>query len=127
MDQLADKLPNGKTIIIGQSWEGRDLKLIKISLNGGTAIRPAILVAGVSEASDLNTASAAIYAADMLVNGYNSDPNIKKVLNAFDVYIMPLLNPDGYHYARTVVSRSFQSQHSLFINHFQVELKLDAN
>jgi len=38
-----------------------------------------------------------------LVTGYRRDPEVTSLLREYDWYILPLVNPDGYSYSRTVV------------------------
>ena len=39
-----------------------------------------------------------------LVTNYNEDPVISDLLEEFDWYILPVMNPDGYEYSHTTVS-----------------------
>jgi len=34
-----------------------------------------------------------------LLDGYNSDPEVKKLVDMFDWYVLPVANPDGYAYS----------------------------
>ena len=39
-----------------------------------------------------------------LLSLYGVEPNVTSLVNEFDWYILPVVNPDGYHYSHTVVS-----------------------
>lgn len=104
LDQLADLSPQATTKIIGQSSEGRDLKIIKIGVSAGKALQPVIMINAASHGNDTGTPAVAVYIANQLITSYKTDPTIKKLLDTFEVRIVPVVNPDGYHYARTVVS-----------------------
>lgn len=39
-----------------------------------------------------------------LVKGYESDVEIKEILDYLDWYIIPVANPDGYEFSRSNVS-----------------------
>lgn len=39
-----------------------------------------------------------------LVTGYQQDDNITQLVDLYDWYIMPVVNPDGYEYSHTTVS-----------------------
>lgn len=90
---------------IGSSWEGRDLKVIQITAPGSSKLKPIIFLSAGAHGNDLATLPTAINVAYSLVNGYKSNPQVKKLLDAFEFHVMPAANPDGYHYARTVVSK----------------------
>lgn len=102
MDQLADLSPQATTKIIGQSEEGRDLKEIRIGVR--TKRHPIITIDAAFHGNDSTAPTSAIYIAYKLITGYKSDPWIKKLLNTFEVRIVPVANPEGYNYALTVVS-----------------------
>jgi len=34
-----------------------------------------------------------------LLDGYNSNPEVKKLVDMFDWYVLPVANPDGYVYS----------------------------
>lgn len=39
-----------------------------------------------------------------LVSGYSNDNDTTKILDTFDVYGLPVANPDGYEYTHILVS-----------------------
>lgn len=46
-----------------------------------------------------------VYIAEQLIEGYNNgDARIKPLVENFDFYIVPVVNPDGYEYTHTNVS-----------------------
>lgn len=106
MDQLAENSPLASIVQIGSSYEGRDLKIIQITAkNSRDALKPIIFLSAGLHGNDLAAVTTAIYMVYSLIDGYNSNPTILKLLNAFEFHIQPVSNPDGYHYARTVVSQ----------------------
>ena len=44
---------------------------------------------------------ATTYLADQLSQNYTADSFIQNLLNIVDVYIIPIVNPDGYVYSHT--------------------------
>jgi len=82
----------------GQSFENRDLKVIKIS-TGGNGQRPIIFLDANIHAREWITNAVATYIINELLNGQES--GLKSLLNTFDFHIAPVLNPDGYTYTRT--------------------------
>ena len=45
-----------------------------------------------------------MYIVEELLKGYKEDYNTTEILDNFTIYAMPMVNPDGYEYSRTVVS-----------------------
>ena len=43
------------------------------------------------------------YVILQFITTYETDSNVRKILERFDWYIIPVLNPDGYEYSHTVV------------------------
>uniref|UniRef100_A0A1I8I7F6 Peptidase_M14 domain-containing protein n=1 Tax=Macrostomum lignano TaxID=282301 RepID=A0A1I8I7F6_9PLAT len=84
----------------GTSYEGRDLKLIKIG-DDLPSKRIIWIDAGI-HAREWIAPATALYFIDKIVQGYkSSDSTIKSMLDNFAFYIAPLLNPDGYVYTFT--------------------------
>lgn len=45
-----------------------------------------------------------LYMIEQLMKGYDTDPEMRQLVDTFDWYIFPVMNPDGYKYTWTVVS-----------------------
>lgn len=48
-----------------------------------------------------------IYLAQYLVNNYEQDPEIAALVNSTDIFLMPTMNPDGYHRSKVSKFTSF--------------------
>jgi hypothetical protein len=48
---------------------------------------------------------ATMYLADRLLETYATDARVKRIVDNVDIYIVPVVNPDGYDYTRTVNSQ----------------------
>ncbi|KAJ8683313.1 hypothetical protein QAD02_019105, partial [Eretmocerus hayati] len=93
LQQLSNPQGGVTVLTIGKSFEGRDIKCIKIS-NGGPN-NPVLLIEGGTHAREWISPTTALYAAQQFIKDrWHS--------NGIDIYIIPLLNPDGYLYSRTV-------------------------
>jgi len=79
-------------INIGSSGEGRKLSVLRLSSGRG---RPAIFIDGGIHAREWISPATATYLAKQLAEKKSA------LLASWDVYIMPLANPDGYEYSRT--------------------------
>ena len=84
---------------IGNSYEGRELFLIKIGNSTSPGLRkPAVWIDGGIHAREwISPATVAYIMSELLSNAdIHSD-----ILDEFDFYAMPLINPDGYEYTHT--------------------------
>ncbi|KAK2148302.1 hypothetical protein LSH36_503g01028 [Paralvinella palmiformis] len=86
-------------IDIGTSYEGRPLKVIKISRDGEQRRR--IWLDGGIHAREWLTPAVMTYFVDKLINEDGVDPEVTELRDAFDWYIHPVVNPDGYDYSWT--------------------------
>lgn len=101
MKQFADDLSAANPAMVtrltaGQSLEGREMFALKITAPGGASGKPAIVFSAMQHAREWISGTTALYLADRLVAGYGADPEITAALDAVDVYIVPVMNPDGY-------------------------------
>jgi carboxypeptidase A len=77
----------------GQSYEGRDLKYVK--LNKGNTDKPIIFIDANIHAREWITNTIATWCLKELLEG-----EANEWLNTFNFYIVPVMNPDGYEYSR---------------------------
>ena len=84
-------------VTVGSSLLGVDMPCIRIS-SAAPGTKPAILVIGCQHAREWITVMATTYVADTLVNQYSTDPAIKQIVDNYEVFILPIANPDGYQY-----------------------------
>ena len=84
-----------RTIDIGNSVEGRTLKVIKISSPPAKGIvRPAIWIDGGIHAREWISPSSVQYLIHELVENYDKI-KIREIVDRFDIYVLPIMNPDG--------------------------------
>ncbi|CAG0886690.1 unnamed protein product [Darwinula stevensoni] len=96
LDQLAEDYPEMVTVMsIGSSFEGRDMKLIKVST--GTASQKMWIDGGI-HAREWIAPAVVTYILRELVENYEEN---RDVVDLFDWYLLPLHNPDGYEYSHT--------------------------
>jgi len=97
LDELAALKPNLASVeSIGQTSEGRTIKLLKVS-TGGTG-KKAIFVDGVHHAREWISGAAVTWIMNELVT--NSD-KYDNILNSVDFYFVPVVNIDGYEFSHT--------------------------
>jgi hypothetical protein len=95
---------------IGDSWEktqgiaDRDILAIKISDNVTyeEEDEPDILFMGGTHAREWISVEVPFYLALYLVDAYSTDPDVKQLVDSREIWIVPIVNPDGLEYSRTV-------------------------
>jgi hypothetical protein len=85
----------------GTSLEGRDLPAIRITGPGDASGRPLILISACQHAREWISPAVATYITERLLEDYGSDQRVTDLLDAAEVVIIPVANPDGYVYTWT--------------------------
>jgi hypothetical protein len=102
---LEDDNPNVAKIYdeIGTSYEGRKIIAIKISDNPGDEedTERKVLFIGGHHAREWISVEVPSLLAEYLVDNYSKKQQIRDLVNNNEIWILPLLNPDGYEYSRT--------------------------
>lgn len=100
LDDLATTYPSIVTVIIGgSSYEGRQIKGIKISHGSG---RRSIFVEGGIHSREWISPSTVNFIASELLT--SDDDEIQAAARDYDWYIFPVTNPDGYIWSHESVS-----------------------
>lgn len=82
---------------IGGSVEGRPIWALRIGSTRPDAVP--MLVNGTQHAREWIAAMVTTCVADRLVHGYRSDARIRRVLDTTALWVVPVVNPDGYQYS----------------------------
>jgi len=100
MDYLVEQYPElVSTEIIGKSYEGRDMRILKICKGGTCGQKPAMWIDGGIHSREWVAHATAMWIMKELVENGGQYPS--EIVNELDWYILPVLNPDGYEYSRT--------------------------
>ena len=97
--EIANSSSIATLIDLGDSYENRAIKGLKFSTGGSN--KPAVFFNGCQHAREWVTVMATTYFADQLAQEYTSDNFTATLLDLVDVYIVPIVNPDGYVYTHT--------------------------
>ncbi|MCK4421295.1 immune inhibitor A [candidate division WOR-3 bacterium] len=85
---------------IGLSYEGRWVYALKISdqpeIEDST--EPGVLFDGLHHAREWATIETVLFYADTLLNGYGIDPIITDLIDNNEIWLIPIVNVDGYVY-----------------------------
>jgi len=106
MNVIAGNFPNIAQVIdlttlysMPTTEEGRHLFAMKISDNPGVdEDEPAVLVVSAHHAREIVTPVIALNAMDELTQTYGIPGAITSLVNATEIFIVPVWNPDGYQY-----------------------------
>ncbi|XP_056596054.1 carboxypeptidase A1-like [Triplophysa dalaica] len=99
MDMLVDENKRFVSkIVIGQSYEGRPLNVLKFSTG---ANRLGIWIDTGIHAREWVTQASGIWFAKKIVKDYNNDRTLKAILEKYDIFLEIVVNPDGYKFTHT--------------------------
>ncbi|XP_030634872.1 carboxypeptidase O [Chanos chanos] len=99
MDQIEKDNPDVvSSIVYGQTYEKRDIKLLKIGIKS-TGVKKAIWMdCGIHAREWISPAFCQHFVKEIL-NAYKTDPKMNEMFKNMDFYITPVLNMDGYIYS----------------------------
>ncbi|XP_059183962.1 carboxypeptidase B2 [Centropristis striata] len=89
-----------KVVLIGSSYEKRPLYALKLSLNDRPNKKAMWIDCGI-HAREWVSPAFCLWFVQHSLSFYKSNQDITQILDNMDVYIMPVMNPDGYHYTWT--------------------------
>ncbi|KAK3313606.1 hypothetical protein B0H66DRAFT_577562 [Apodospora peruviana] len=92
---------NSELITAGTSVQGRSIFGIHLWGSGGKGSKPAVYFHGTVHAREWITAKVVEYIAYNLLVQYSTNATVKTILDKYDFYILPFVNPDGFVYTQT--------------------------
>ncbi|SEG67019.1 carboxypeptidase T [Saccharopolyspora kobensis] len=100
LDRIAGAHPDiAAKSSIGKSVEGRDIPVLKISDNvGQDEDEPEVLFNCNQHAREHLTTEMCLRIADRFTSGYASDPAVKEAVDGREIWVIPIVNPDGKSY-----------------------------
>lgn len=88
-----------KVSSVGQSYEGRELHLIKISDNVATdENEPEVLFTCNQHAREHLTTEMCLHIVQRFTDEYATDPAVKELVDSREILVVPSVNPDGSEY-----------------------------
>ncbi|MBI5234491.1 MAG: zinc carboxypeptidase, partial [Deltaproteobacteria bacterium] len=113
MKAIASAYPSITRLIdIGDSWEkansiaDRDIWAMKITdMPDETELEePAVLIVGNHHAREIITVEVPLAVIRALTEGYAKDWRIKRLVDSREIWVVPMMNPDGHNYVATADS-----------------------
>lgn len=101
INRTAHDNPNTvKVILVGSSYEKRPLYALKLSFNNGTNKKAMWIDCGI-HAREWVSPAFCLWFVYYSLSFYSINQDITDILDNMDVYVLPVLNPDGYKYTWT--------------------------
>ncbi len=111
-NQLAAQHPDmARVVTLGLSYEGRQIFALKISRSPDTndAAKPDVLITGCHHAREWISVEPPVYFASQLIDGYESDDAVRHLVDNLEIWIVPIVNPDGLTYSQAAPNDSTNS------------------
>jgi len=109
-----------RTYIIGSTHEGRDILAVKISDNPSDAEdEPGAIFLGCHHAREWISVEVPLYIAQYLAENYQTDAEVKHLVDNCEIWIVPVVNPDGYEYSRTVTGCGEKTEEITAMEHLE--------
>lgn len=84
--------------VIGTTHEGRPVTAVRIGPEGEG--RPTFMICGMHHAREWISVEVPMGLIHQLVEGYDQDPEIRTLVDSREVWVIPVLNPDGLEYSQ---------------------------
>ena len=105
LDDIHEEYPEfvSEKISLGQSFQGRDIFAIKVSANVDLdENEPQVLYTGMHHAREPMSFMNLYYFIYWVLENYNIDDDATQILNTREMWFIPIVNPDGYEYNRSI-------------------------
>lgn len=101
LDQMRQQYPTliSPRAAIGTSTEGLPIWMVEVSDNPGVDEgEPEVLFSALLHAQEPLGLTATLYTLWYLLEQYGTNPEVTHLLDTRRLFVLPILNPDGYHY-----------------------------
>ncbi|KAG9348879.1 hypothetical protein JZ751_029196 [Albula glossodonta] len=88
-------------ILIGSSFEKRPLWVLKLSGKRGNQPKRAMWIDCGIHAREWISHAFCLWFVQYSIDFYNQIPDMTEILDSMDIYVLPVMNPDGYKYTWT--------------------------
>ena len=96
LNDFNEKYPELTNVFsIGDSVLGKDIWCIRITNEKNTQAKLSCLIDGCIHGNEWEAGEACLYLAEYLLINYDNNETITNILNITEIYLVPLVNPDG--------------------------------
>ncbi|CEL59104.1 Metallocarboxypeptidase A-like protein MCYG_01475 OS=Arthroderma otae (strain ATCC MYA-4605 / CBS 113480) GN=MCYG_01475 PE=3 SV=1 [Rhizoctonia solani AG-1 IB] len=96
LNDLASAFPNNsKVVTSGNSYENRTITGINVFGSTGSGTKPAVIFHGTVHAREWISTMVVEQIAYSLLSNYSTSSAVKSYVDKYDIYIFPVVNPDG--------------------------------
>lgn len=88
-------------LTIGQSVEGRAINALRLGTGPDSGTKPRIYMTGCHHAREWISVEVPLDFARFILDSYSTDPRARHCLDEAQIYIIPIMNPDGLEYSIT--------------------------
>ncbi len=91
-----------KLVVLGKTHQGQDIVAMKVTRgarNVRDGARPSVLYIGAQHAREWITPEMIRRLMHHLVDNYDNDPEIRRLVNQNELWLVPVSNPDGYDWS----------------------------
>ncbi|MBN8598921.1 MAG: hypothetical protein J0L78_14705 [Planctomycetes bacterium] len=101
IDSLVANHPTLATRLnLGNSLEGRQIFGVRVTGTapgvGDSGRKPAIVLQSLQHAREWAGLTSNLYTVNWLLENYQSDTTVRRLLDEYEIYVVPIVNPDGY-------------------------------
>jgi hypothetical protein len=97
--------------IVGRTHENRSLIVAKIGLMPFQTNRRSVWLDGGIHAREWISTATVLYTMARLINGTLArDNDVRKLIDTYDFYFMPVVNPDGYVYTHDDIKQTWDTE-----------------
>lgn len=80
----------------GQSMEGRPLRVLRLLTKNGNAKKTQVAITSATHGNEISTVEVVFGILNHLVQNYGRDKRVTALLDNYEIYFLPVINPDGY-------------------------------
>jgi hypothetical protein len=88
---------NPGACVLPSPWNGYDLLVLHITNRNIPGPKPVFWADGDIHAREIATPEVVMRMIDYLLNNYDTDPDVRWLVDYHDIWLMPEVNPDGHH------------------------------
>lgn len=104
LEDLQNKYPDlCERVSLGKTHEGRDIWALHISdqvHSEQASQRPGVVITGCHHAREWMSVEIPMHVAHQLLDNYETDPAARARVQKADIWIVPIVNPDGFEHSR---------------------------